>query len=776
MTENIDRLYELLPAFYRKKDAEKGYILKDFEYAEKSHQEGRVDNENGPLRAFLRIISEQVKVLEDDIDQLYDNWFIETCQDWVVPYIGDLIGYSQVHDVRDLTEINYSPDQKYKKILVPRREVANSIRYRRQKGILALLDVLAKDITGWPSYAVELRRSLAFIQNINHLQMALANTVDLEKIEALNRLNSPFNSIAHTTALKAFSEDNMPGYNIPGVGIFVWRLKDYPVTTTQACQIKSAGAKCFTFSALGNDTPLYTHPDENNPVNELRYPMPIKRRALRTFKKDYYGTGKSIQIWVDDNQIELDKIVAADLSNWACACDNGHVAVDPELGRIAFPAEIDIGEVNVSYYYASCSEIGGGEYERQLSQPEDCRLYEVGQGKFECIHDALLQWQKDKETEKAKLADIEIRLKAGNEEKVKGDIEKRLKAERNDIEKTLNKLKNAIIEIVESGIYNEAIRISLDKNENLQIRAANRIRPILRLIDKETKDTHRLDATGSEESSFTLDGLLIASNGIRIEGGLSRVTIRHSTLMQISGKRPNDIGKHEFSSLQLFDTRAEIYVNRSILGPIEVFHDSVLADPILLNISNSVLDSTDVEKNAIRSKDSVLANIQMTVSRCTIIGAIKVHAIKLAEDSIFYGKVIVARRQQGCMRFCYVLPSSRTPRLYKCQPNLAIVSAENELRIRAKKQNIKVIGEELVMIKRLIEEEVVPRFTSKRFGNPAYCQLSTDCASEIKQGAEDESEMGVFHDLYQPQRESILRIRLDEYTPAEVETKMVFMS
>jgi hypothetical protein len=746
MTKNIDRLYDLLPLFYRKKDVEQGNHLKDFKDAEQDHPEGLEDNEDGPLKAFLRIISEQVEVVENDIDQLYDNWFIETCQNWVVPYIGDLIGYSQVHDVSDIIDKTYSPDQKYKNILVPRKEVANTIIYRQQKGILALLDVLTKDITGWSSHAVELRKSLAFIQNINCLRMDLANTVDLEKTEALNRLNSPFNNIAHTAALNTFSDDYMPCYNIPGVGIFVWRLKDYPVTMTSAYRVKDAGAQCYTFSALGNDAQLYTHPDAGNIVNELRFPMPIKRWALEAHKKEYYGKGKSIQIWVGDGQIELDHIVAADLSNWSYVCNNGQVAIDPELGRIAFPVGANIKEVKVSYYYVSSSEIGGGEYERQLSQPEDCRLYQVGQGKIKSIHEALLQWQKDKETRFTK----------------SGDVEKILK--------------NAVIEIVDSGIYNEAIQISLEINENLQIRAANRVRPILRLIDKKTRDIHRLDVTGLEGSSLTLDGLLIASEGIRIEGDVSRVNVRHSTLVSKLGKLFYNVGKHEFSSLQLLNTQANIYVDRSILGPIVASHDSALTDPISLYISNSVLDATDIKIYAVRSKDSILANIQMTVLGCTIIGAIGVHAIKLAEDSIFYGKVNVARRQQGCMRFCYILPGSRTPRRYECQPDLAIVSAENELRMKAKKQNRKVTEEELVMIRRLIEEEAIPRFTSRCFGNPAYCQLSTDCASEVKQGAEDESEMGVFHDLYQPQRESILRIRLDEYTPAEIETKIVFMS
>jgi len=67
---NPDRLYELVPVIYRMRDAEQGY----------------------PLQAFLRVIAEQVITVEEDIAGLYENWFIETCQDWVVPYIGNLVG------------------------------------------------------------------------------------------------------------------------------------------------------------------------------------------------------------------------------------------------------------------------------------------------------------------------------------------------------------------------------------------------------------------------------------------------------------------------------------------------------------------------------------------------------------------------------------------------------------------------------------------------------------------------------------------------------------
>ena len=80
MSANPDRLYELMPVVYRMRDAELGW----------------------PLRDFLRVLARQADVLEQDIARLYDNWFIETCDDWVVPYIGDLLGYALLPEAATL--------------------------------------------------------------------------------------------------------------------------------------------------------------------------------------------------------------------------------------------------------------------------------------------------------------------------------------------------------------------------------------------------------------------------------------------------------------------------------------------------------------------------------------------------------------------------------------------------------------------------------------------------------------------------------------------------
>jgi hypothetical protein len=92
----IDRLYQLLPAIYRMRDAEQKY----------------------PLRALLRVITEQVNIVEDDIAQLYDNWFIETAEDWAVPYVADLIGYRPVLDAGQPGEEKTSEVRELNRLLI----------------------------------------------------------------------------------------------------------------------------------------------------------------------------------------------------------------------------------------------------------------------------------------------------------------------------------------------------------------------------------------------------------------------------------------------------------------------------------------------------------------------------------------------------------------------------------------------------------------------------------------------------------------------------------
>jgi hypothetical protein len=71
---------------------------------------------------------------------------------------------------------------------------------------------------------------------------------------------------------------------------------------------------------------------------------------------------------------------------------------------------------------------------------------------------------------------------------------------------------------------------------------------------------------------------------------------------------------------------------------------------------------------------------------------------------------------------------------------------------------------------------LVPTFQTDRYGRPDFAQLRLTCPIQIRAGAEDGSEMGAFCVLKQPQRESNLRLRLDEYLPVGLEAGLIYVT
>lgn len=842
-----DRLYELLPVVYRQRDVDQGL----------------------PLKALLRVITEQVNVVDDDISQLYDNWFIETCQDWVVPYISDLVGYQPVHEAGQPGEVTTAAGQQRNKILIPRREVANTIRNRRRKGTLALLELLSRDVANWPSRAVEFFVLLSFTQALNHLRLARGRTVDLRNVDALSRIDGPFDELAHTVDIRRPNSLRTPGrYNIPSVGLFVWRLQSYSVTQAPAYCLEKEGLNTFTFSVLGNDTQLYTRwTPEDEPTQiaaELNLPTPIRRQAFeetvdengnerKQASVNYYGTGKSVVIWAADwphpnaeQPIPREKILPANLSNWEYEPGADRVAVDPELGRIVFPiTQLPEKGVFVTYFYGFPADIGGGEYDRPLVQPNDSPLLRASdlndreslalnlQAQGTLLSNYLYQHFSaparqllddytrgtmpfPADLQKALLSELNRLLQSGSlyeakrfeeihlrsetlrlleqepidddlirlnrmllEDAYRDEIARQLvfyrvgfKSDYARINDALNRWKaekprNAIIEIIDSDAYVEQIDIILLADKSLQIRAANFTRPVLRLLDYNTGKPDALKIKGADNARFAIDGFLLTGRGLEAKGELAELEIRHCTLVpgwelhsDCEPDRPIE------ASLWLLNTNACIVIAHSILGPIRVTQDEVETDPIPLQLSDSVLDAMHDDEKALSAFGVPFAHALLTVERSTVIGCVLTHAIALAENSIFTGIIKVARRQIGCMRFCYVTPCSRTPRRFNCQPDL-VEKVIREKKLPEPEQTRAVANERL---------RVRPQFNSTRYGTPNYCQLADTCAAEIKRGADDESEMGVYHDLFQPQREANLRARLDEYTPAGMNAGLFFAS
>jgi hypothetical protein len=101
---------------------------------------------------------------------------------------------------------------------------------------------------------------------------------------------------------------------------------------------------------------------------------------------------------------------------------------------------------------------------------------------------------------------------------------------------------------------------------------------------------------------------------------------------------------------------------------------------------------------------------------------------------VLLGVAAARRRQEGCVRFSHVPAGSLTPRRHHCVPEQEADAAR-----------------------------VAPVLTSRRYGDPGYCQLADRTSVLVREGADDESEMGAFHHLQLARREAHLRTRLDEH-------------
>lgn len=208
MSDTSVPLFDRLPEIYRTRDAEQ--------------------QPADQLRAFLRAIEGPFGALHENIAQLYEDLFIDTCDDWVIPYIADLLGSTHLKgEPRTL-----------------RADVADTIALRRRKGTLGVIERLAVNLTDWACRAVELRENLGWTQHLNHqrpdaggeppyadprltrFDVPRGGTVPIRDPAALALLGSPFDPFAYTADVKP-PLDYQRHINLPNVAVFLWRLAAY---------------------------------------------------------------------------------------------------------------------------------------------------------------------------------------------------------------------------------------------------------------------------------------------------------------------------------------------------------------------------------------------------------------------------------------------------------------------------------------------------------------------------------------------------------------------
>lgn len=704
-----DELYELLPAIYRIRDAEVGH----------------------PLRDLVKILAREAEIVERDLHQLYADWFIETCDEWVVPYIGDLLG------VRPLP---IQPGARFSR----RAEVANTLHYRRGKGTARVLEELARDVTGWPAAAaVEMFQHLATTQYLNHLRPASRAWVDLRDAEALELLGGPFETATHTAEVRRVAP-RRGRYNIPHVAIHLWRLTAYPLTFAMPRPVDDSGRR-FTFSPLGHDQPLFLRaaaPESRETrTREDHVPQPLGRRRLhRGLEADVaqlYDPNLSMAVFdrLDgENEwqpVDRNTVVACNLADWTRPVPDGRVAVDPVRGRLVFDEDavpedgFPPGGPRVLYHYGFSDDLGGGPYERQETFSEI-----EGEQTFPVTFD----------------------LEDASADPLGAAIQDALAA-------LGGATPAAVVEIGDSATYEVDLdelpgqQIDLPPGRRLEIRAANGQRPVLRL-------THDLEVIGGADSAFELNGVVVvgadaAVGRVRVTGEVESVVVQHATLMPGRGFEfeaeieddPEAVGVSlapGADSLVVESAAATLRIHRSILGPVRTGRG------VEVTIEHSIVDAGGRESPAFAG----LAGTDdpggpLTVQRSTVIGTIRTREIPLGDSSIFLGVVTAEHRQRGCVRYSFVRPGSRVPRRYRCQPVIPAGATPQDAR--------------------RLTARVEPCFTSLDVRHPGYAQLDVRGPQEILRGADDGSQMGVFSSLQQPQREDGLRIRLDEYLPVRLE-------
>jgi hypothetical protein len=685
-------LYELMPAVYRLRDADAG----------------------GPLQALLQVIAEQTGVVEGNLEQLYDDLFIETCDDWVIPYIGDLIGYRPLHGTTP-------------QISSPRSEVANTIGYRRRKGTAYVLGLLARDVTGWPARVVEFFQLLGTTQYMKHLRPRNLRTPDLRSWQIAEDINSAFDGASRSLDVRRIASGR-GRYNIPNVGIFLWRLAPYSVTQGDPRKIS---VQTFTFDPLGFDIALYNPALETEDVAQLvqpvNVPAPLGRRTLYTELEVrrqamasskpvpapvYFGAHPPFLIRKGASVIPSDQIQICNLSNWSLpnavkqyrvdpldpnSSTVGlpiQVAVDPELGRIAFPAGVSLGDVSieVDYSYGFSGDYGAGEYARVIATPVAVHASRTG----------------------------------------------------NSVAAAVGALGPAsgVIQVSDSATYGGTVSIALVSGQRITIQGEDRTRPVV---------DGPIQIKSADQGVVVLDGLLI-SGGISITGTNNcSVTLRRCTVLAPAGNP---------AVLWSSTGGGELVLDHSLCAALQI------DDEVDVTISDSLVDTGSFNGMAL-SKSATEACGAVTILRTTVIGRVQAREVGLIENSILTGRAISDRQQNGCVRFSYLPVTSQVPPRYECQPDLAIAQAlASAPKPLSPAQQAELTDGAVTATQ--------PIFTERQYDQAAWAQLHPLCAIEIRAGADDGAEMGVFHDLYQPQRESNLRARLDEYLRLGLEAGIIY--
>jgi hypothetical protein len=784
-----EKLWSLLPAIYRAEDS----VSLD---------------EAGPLREIVNRIGAQAAILRRSIDRLWEDQSIETCDDWVIPYIADLLA----------TNLVASLDARGQRL-----DVAKTVYYRRRKGTVGILEEIAADITGWDARVVEFFRRLArprhgldpaiglplppdFPDPLQEAQgligarthTAIGGWADLRNRYGASKAHSAFDEFFHMADFRR-GRGQVGWYNIPRLGVFLWRLKSFAMDQTTPVGLSGCPGH-FAFDPTGRELPLFAAASRKEakqfgdrwvPPDEWQLPAPISTALLEAERPNLYP--RSMGVFQKPG------------ADYALV-PSGSVTIYPEIGRFKFTGA---GPVFGTYHYGFSSPIGAGPYDRRL-----------------------------RGVEATPVPQPETVASGGG---------------------ALAAASTGTTTIGDSLTYTSAPAVA--GITGATIRAANERRPLLRL-----GAGVEWALTGAPGATLFVDGLFASGGDIVLRGDFDAVTLRCTTLDPGSPALPPAVFQKAADGRDLVATRLwvegrvrSLIVDRSILGPIRTRHNGILEE---LSINDSILQgirtSTFGAIAPAEVKDSTRLAIKLRDARdllsqfiqgglpAPVKAALAAYpgtqppAAQLLQDLLAGLNTLIAGPLIfTAPRFAGVVLSAETQALLAANPvgpalarlnrllleeayplelaDAAIAVADGDVQI----ERVTVLGrawvhhldasntilDELVLVEdpqrgcvrfsawttgsilpRKYESVEIPAraplFTSRAFGQPGYSQLLqsanravvTPAGGSVLEGAEDGSEMGALSAEKNAIKERSLLIKYEEFMPLGLVPVVIYVT
>ena len=747
MSYDLDTLFNRLPAEIRKRDRLEGIRTLT---RQKQWDQLAEPAEYGPIRNLLAVMLREGQIIQRDIDQLYDDHFIETCADWVVPYIGKLIGAPVLEEVPGTDG--------------HRRFVGAVLKLNRAKGTPAALEYAAAAASGLPVIAVEYWRRTAVTVSLRRPRHRPEATLDVRDLARMDRIGSPFSTVARTMDSRSV-ETQQGRWNLPNIGLHLFHTHTVEVGNTGRdaasggpatvdaghwAQKAHSSRPYYRFHPLGGDAPVFNPMRRAaTPVGRLRRQdetaYPIGRFELRDQLDPSQNQNidavfgpqgiMNIAVRVRGRIEEVDPatVKAANLAapvdpnsleDWPVEPVAGTTFIDPETGRIILDMKYARARgVYVSWHEGRVHDIGGGP--REASEIMDY----------------------------------------GGAATVAMDGVRDREAVPNPLPTSSNPL-NVVFERSTAYRFDGVHNIqSSDADFETNIVAEEGAWPTIQMLDTSglqlnVPDGSRLRLSGLRFFKSTKSGPFLTINGDDVDLYIEDCTLTPGHSVDPAGhpRRPGE------PTLVIGDGMS-VHIVRSVLGPIRMGRDAELT------LEDCIVDAGRPEGRAIGPVDD-LAGQRISIIRSTIIGGVQADSVggpnhyadtashggarisvletdteierpRGIRDSLIIATSIegeapvdIRNTQSGCVSHSFIPPASRTPRRFACIPHPGTAA----------------------------DAVHWPVFHSRRFTDPAYLALAHGNRDSVMRGASNGAAMGVGNRRGLPARLRNVRTIIDHYS------------